>query len=615
MLFRACASAARAAPARIARALSGIALDSTDFVALRARCNPFVDKTSAIADLLVGDEGMYNARRAFFARPRKFGKSLTMDICATMLAAGALPDGVAPWKGYTPVDVDKVFGGLAVHARLRAGDPSLRDLLRRAHFVINLDLADVQTGARLEDAIFDGIAYTAARAFGRELAADVRLASSAAAALGALVDAVPRGVPVALLVDEYDAAIIDDVAEGEWSAARMGIKALRSLMVTTKSNVVGARIERCIVTGVARFARTSLFSGANNFEDMTDAPLLSRVLGFSEAEIRGSFPAELARLAAGLGTDVDGAVAELARWYNGYCFDGATPTFNPYPVLKVLKAGAITEREMEAASGTNWLGMAPGAVVESLAEELLAGTRAVVANVDIAELEARRVHAVPLLLQTGLLSLVRGQPGLCRPPNEYARQSLQRMATVALAAAPEALAGFAAALRGRDRAAFEAATRLLFEQLPRTLFKRAVDDERGALRESVYHAALFGALTACAPPGVDVQPQAATHRGVADIVIRFAGADAGDAPTSAAAAVWVLEVGMGGAGDAAAKLLQPQAYARAATAAEVLCCAILVAEVLPASSAPDRAAVEGAELVAYAWSRRTAAGTFERVLA
>jgi hypothetical protein len=273
--------------------------------------------------------------------------------------------------------------------------------------------------------------------------------------------------------------------------------------------------------------------------------------------------------------------------------------------------GAITEREMEAASGTNWLGLTPGAVVAGLAEERLAGVRAVTTSVYIAELEARRVHVVPLLLQTGLLSLVRGQPGLCRPPNEYARRSLQRMVTVALAAAPAALAGFAAALRGRDRAAFEAATRLLFEQLPRTLFKRAVDDERGALREAVYHAALFGALTACAPPGVDVQPQAPTHRGAADIVVRFAGA--GAAPP--AAAVWVLEVGMGGGDDAAAaKLQQPQAYARAVAAeAEVHCCAILVAEVLPASAAADRVG-GGAELVACAWSRRTDAGHFERVL-
>jgi hypothetical protein len=165
------------------------------------------------------------------------------------------------------------------------------------------------------------------------------------------------------------------------------------------------------------------------------------------------------------------------------------------------------------------------------------------------------------------------------------------------------------ALRDRDCAAFEAATRLLVEQLPRTLFKRAVESERGALRESVYHAALFGALTACAPPGVDVQPQASTHRGIADIIVRFAGA--GAAPL--AGAVWVLEVGMGGAGDAAAKLKQPQAYARAVTAAEVHCCAILIDEVQPASSAAVRAA-EGGELVAFAWSRRAAEGRFERIL-
>ena len=38
-------------------------------------------------------------RRAFFARPRKFGKSLTRDVAAQMLAAGALPPGVAPWAG------------------------------------------------------------------------------------------------------------------------------------------------------------------------------------------------------------------------------------------------------------------------------------------------------------------------------------------------------------------------------------------------------------------------------------------------------------------------------------------------------------------------------------
>jgi hypothetical protein len=73
-----------------------IATDSASFAALRARGNAFVDKSSAIADFLVGDAGMHRRSRAFFARPRKFGKSLTLDVAATMLAAGELQCGLRP---------------------------------------------------------------------------------------------------------------------------------------------------------------------------------------------------------------------------------------------------------------------------------------------------------------------------------------------------------------------------------------------------------------------------------------------------------------------------------------------------------------------------------------
>ena len=124
-----------------------------------------------------------------------------------------------------------------------------------------------------------------------------------------------------------------------------------------------------------------------------------------------------------------------------------TTCFNPYPVLVSLRAGTITERELDAASGTNWLSLTPGEVVDGLATELQAGANSEPASVDIADLEARRVRAVPLLLQTGLLSLVAGDPRQCRPPNEYARRSLQRMVATALKVEPATLAPFAAALR------------------------------------------------------------------------------------------------------------------------------------------------------------------------
>ena len=456
-------------------ALSVLSLKSASFAVLRARGGAYVDKTSAIADLLASDEAL----SAFFARPRKFGKSLTLDVAATMLAAGALPAGVVSWPGYAPVNIDAVFGGLAVHERLRRRDPSLRGLLERAHFVLSISLGGAQTGCELKGRIISRIASVAGNTFGCALETKVRLAATPDEAVEMLVSAVPLGVPVALLVDDYDGAIIQDVAKGRWAAADDGLAALRSLFMSTKAPDVGSRIERCLVTGVTRFARTSLFLGANNFSDLTNDPLLSRAIGFSEVEIRATFPDELRRVAASLGKDVDGAVAELARWYNGYCFDGVTTCFNPFPVLVALEVGEITEKEMAGASGVHWLGLTPRSLTTDLVEALQAGVPATATRVDVADLEARRVEAVPLLLQLGLLSPTAGQPSVCRPPNEYAVQSLQHMADTALVVESADFGRMAAALRHRSCAAFVSAATTLLENIPRRIIQEGRQGWRG----------------------------------------------------------------------------------------------------------------------------------------
>jgi len=428
------------------------ALETQDFPTLRAENGVYVDKTGAIADLLSnGGEATRQLRRVFFARPRKFGKSLTFSVAAEMLAAGELPAGVKLWPGYAPVDIEAVFGGLAVHERLRAGDASLGGLLRRAHFVVKLGLGGVQTGAELRGRIISKVASIAGTAFGGELETKVRSAATPDDAVELLVRAVPNGVPVALLIDEYDAAINQDVTIGRWASAEAGVEALRSLLLSTKDPDIGPRIERCLVTGVARFSHTSLFSGANNFVDLSASPLLSRVLGFSEAEIRASFPEELRQIADSLRLDVDSAVAELARWYNGYCFDGTSSCFNPFPVLKALEARAISERELEAATGANWLGMSPVNVLERLAVELKDGLASDLPIVDLSGLKGGRVRALPLLLQTGLLSLVAGHPQRCGPPNEYARRSLQSMVANAIAAITASATGEIDARGRRER--------------------------------------------------------------------------------------------------------------------------------------------------------------------
>jgi hypothetical protein len=182
------------------------------------------------------------------------------------------------------------------------------------------------------------------------------------------------------------------------------------------------------------------------------------------------------------------------------------------------------------------------------------------------------------------------------------------MVSNALAVKPASFFPLRAALRDRDRAAFEAAVTLLFEQIPKTLARRtsaalpaAPDAESRPAshqREAAFHTALFGALLASAEAGVSVRLQVAVLRGIADIVLEFEGRP------GAPRAVWVIEVGQGTMA-ATAKLPQAQQYANAfLDVAELVCCAVVVADA-PSASTPGGKGK--GPLVTFAWSRRAAA--------
>ena len=200
------------------------------------RGNAFVDKTGAIAQLLV--TSMYNHTRAFFARPRKFGKSLTLSIAAELLTAGTLPEGVPSWGGFNGIGARKLFMGLQAERFLNESGSLLAE---GPHFVVHVDLAAILTGDDMKHGIINILARYAHDAFGSLASSKVERQVSPGEALLELIAAVPRGVPIAVLVDEYDAAIIKDVVKHKWAAARAGIEALGSLLLATKVRACGSK--------------------------------------------------------------------------------------------------------------------------------------------------------------------------------------------------------------------------------------------------------------------------------------------------------------------------------------------------------------------------------------
>jgi len=177
-----------------------LATHCLDFVDMRSKGFPVVDKTGAIADLLNYGEG--DAHRIFFARPRKFGKTFTLSTAAEILAAGALPAGVEAWPAFESVDVDTVFSGMEVHARLKTDAEGLCGLLQQAHFVVLISLGGVPTGTDMKQAIIAIIANIAYHAFRDPVrAAVVRAEPTPEGALRALIKTIPDQVPVAVLID------------------------------------------------------------------------------------------------------------------------------------------------------------------------------------------------------------------------------------------------------------------------------------------------------------------------------------------------------------------------------------------------------------------------------
>ena len=435
----------------------------------------YVDKTGAIADFLMHRDGMHNKSRAFFVRPALFGKSLMLSTATEMLRAGELPPGVTPWRNYVPVDIDKLFGGLAVHERLRRNDPTLGTLMRQARFVIQLGVSGAMTGDLMEGSIKDSLAGIAEQAFGPEVATTVRSQTTAGGALRALVMAVPPAVPVVVTVDGYAIPITSDIKRHRWEAAETGIDALRSLLTATKDPIVSSRIERCIVTGVARLWDPVFNRRANNFHDFTSDPLLCAAVDFTEQEIRTTFPTELQRLATSLGMDVDGAMKELDRHYSGYCYDGVTTCFNPSPVLAALSTGRLEMMGLDEANDSSWLGLHPREVLHELmgrlhdpVDVLAMGT----SDFDIADMElwARCVNVIPMLLQVGILTV--GPPDLpqnrmrrCVLPNLYARTSLTYVMKKAMPdVRADVIAAIADALPTRSPIKFDAKARRLLDE-------------------------------------------------------------------------------------------------------------------------------------------------------
>ncbi len=281
------------------------------FGTIRRQGLRYVDKTGFAKRL--ADRGKWY----FLSRPRRFGKSLFISTLKELFEGN-----------------EKLFRGLAIHGqwdwsvrypviRLSFGAGNYAGkgvLLSRMHKI--LDDAAVAAGLSRWAVMARRIVRNAARSFGRvgshELSApDDRFTD--------LIHSLRRkfGRPVVVLVDEYDKPVLAAVDNPE--VARENRDMLQSFYAVLKEE--DDNIHFCFVTGVSRFSKVSLFSGANQLHDITLVPEYSAICGYTESDIDEVFSEELA------GLDRD----KVREWYNGYNWRGEESVYNPYGILLLLE--------------------------------------------------------------------------------------------------------------------------------------------------------------------------------------------------------------------------------------------------------------------------------------
>ena len=214
----------------------------------------YVDKTKEILFTLK------NCKYSFFSRPRRFGKSLTLDTIETLFTYGTEP----------------YFKGTYIAGNNEDGTPRWTE---PTYPVLRLDFS-VITSNCLED--FRKRFLIQINNQAQELKVKpITLKFGIAEAIEDF--ALNINQSFVLLIDEYDAplnALIDD--NEAFESIRQEI---RNFYATIKSSDVSGKIRFLLVTGITRFREVSIFSAGTNILDISYHPQIATLVGYTRDEI------------------------------------------------------------------------------------------------------------------------------------------------------------------------------------------------------------------------------------------------------------------------------------------------------------------------------------------
>ena len=146
------------------------------------------------------------------------------------------------------------------------------------------------------------------------------------------------GKQVVVLVDEYDAPLLDVLHEGDT------LKEMREVMQEFYQRLKKQepKIKFCFITGITKFSQLSIFSTINNLTNVTMDTMFSTICGITEEELSTVLREDTEKLAGILSMTGEEIRQKLKLQYDGYHFAEDSPgVYNPFSLLKAFQQRKI----------------------------------------------------------------------------------------------------------------------------------------------------------------------------------------------------------------------------------------------------------------------------------
>ena len=324
----------------------------------------YVDKTQYIYSLA------QNYSCVFLSRPRRFGKSLLASTLHSYFSGKK-----------------ELFKGLAIE-RLEtewAEHPVLHfDMSTAKH--MDKETLEQELNGKLSD--YEEI-------YGKSKTGKTKLNQRLESLI---VNAYAQtGSKVVVIIDEYDAPLLDVVHEDEQ------LPQLRQVMRNFYSPLKACDpyLRFVFLTGITKFSQMSIFSELNNLKNISMMPEYAGICGITEEELTAQLADYVEAIAESQGKTHEEALQQLKQNYDGYHFCWPSPDiFNPFSLLN-----ALSDKRVDSywfASGT------PTYLIEMMrkfgvAPSQIGRNRAMASAFDAPT--ERMTSLIPLLYQSGYTTI------------------------------------------------------------------------------------------------------------------------------------------------------------------------------------------------------------------